>query len=302
MAKSAPIQGAFTAIVTPFTADGERIDFDAFDALVAAQIEAGIDGLVPCGTTGESPTLDDREQVDVIRHTVSIAAKRVPVIAGASSNCTKKCTELARQALEAGADGVMVVMPYYNKPTQDGLLAHIVAVARAAAGAPVVVYNIPGRCAVDLSVETLVRAVRAAPNVVGLKDASGGVLRVQSVVREFGSDFSVMSGEDALTLGMMACGAKGVISVTANVYPAQVARVCRCMREGRLDEARAFHLALMPVHDVMFIETSPGPVKAALAHRSKIQMALRLPMVPPSQTSQQRIAETMARFDAGDHR
>ncbi len=289
------LAGAFTALVTPFTSDGEELDLAAFEALVGDQIQSGIDGLVPCGTTGESPTLDDDEQLELVRRTVRLSAGRVPVVAGASSNSTRKTLKLCRRALEAGADAVMVVMPYYNKPSQDGLLAHVSHVAREVGGAPVVLYNVPGRTVVDLSDDTIARILEACPNVSAIKDASGNVLRCQSMVRRFGDTLTVMCGDDALTLPMMVCGARGVISVTSNVAPGRVAEVCRLAREGRWDDARAAHFKLQPLHDVMFIESSPGPVKAALAHLGRIKPALRLPMVPPSASSCEKIAGTVAR-------
>jgi 4-hydroxy-tetrahydrodipicolinate synthase len=288
------IQGAFTALVTPFKLDG-AIDVEAFDALVADQVANGIDGLVPCGTTGESPTLSDEEQLEVIRRTVRVAAGRVPVVAGVSSNCTHKAVAAARRAVEARADAVMVVIPYYNKPTQEGLLGHLTAVAREVEGTPVVVYNIPGRSVVDLSDDTLARVLEACPNVCAIKDATGNVLRCQSMVRRFGDALTVMSGDDALTLPMMACGARGVISVTSNVAPRRVAEVCALARDGRWDDARAAHFKLLPLHDVMFIESSPGPVKTALEHLGKIKLTLRLPMVAPTAASRDKIVATMGR-------
>jgi 4-hydroxy-tetrahydrodipicolinate synthase len=289
------LQGAFTALVTPFTSDGEALDLDAFEALVGDQLRGGIDGLVPCGTTGESPTLDDDEQAELVRRAVRLSAGRVPVLAGASSNSTHKTVKLCRRALEAGADAVMVVMPYYNKPTQEGLLAHVTRVAREVGGAPVVLYNVPGRTVVDLTDDTIARIVDACPNVTAIKDASGNVLRCQSMVRRFGDALAVMCGDDGLTLPMMVCGARGVISVTSNVAPGRVAEVCRLAREGRWDEARAAHFRLQPLHEAMFLEASPGPAKAALAHLGKIRPALRLPMVPPSASAREKIVATVER-------
>ncbi|MBI5531517.1 MAG: 4-hydroxy-tetrahydrodipicolinate synthase [Deltaproteobacteria bacterium] len=299
MTKPFHIEGAFTALVTPFAADSESIDFDAFDRLVRDQLQGGIHGLVPCGTTGESPTLSDDEQLEVIRHTVQIAAGRVPVVAGASSNCTHKTVKLAQRALEAGANAVMVVMPYYNKPTQEGLLAHVTTVAKQVGGAPVVLYNIPGRSVVDLSNDTLARAIEACPNICVIKDATGNVLRCQAMVRRFGSALSVMCGDDALTLPMMAVGAKGVISVTSNVLPAAVAEVCNLMHEGRWNEARAAHFRLVPVHDAMFVESNPGPAKATLAHLGKMKLALRLPLVAPSAASRDVVVSAVTRYNEG---
>lgn len=297
MTRPFQLQGAFTALVTPFSADGEAVDFDAFDASVRRQVGGGIHGLVPCGTTGESPTLTDDEHFEVVRHTVSVAAGRVPVLAGAGSNSTKKAVRLAQRALEAGADAVMIVMPYYNKPTQDGLLAHVTKVAGEVGGAPVVLYNVPGRTVVDLSLDTIGRALDACSNIVAVKDASGNVLRCMGAMKRFGERLTVMCGDDALTLPMMVCGARGVISVTSNVYPGKVAEVCTLAREGRWDQARAAHLKLLPVHDSMFLETSPGPSKAALAHKGLMKLSLRLPLVPPSKATCDAVAATLSRFE-----
>ncbi len=297
MTKTLHMQGAFTALVTPFNEDASRVDFDAFDALVTAQVAAGISGLVPCGTTGEAPTLSEAEQAELVRRCVALVGGRVPVIAGTGSNSTAKTISASQAALEAGADGVMVVMPYYNKPTQEGLFAHVTAVAREISNAPLVLYNIPGRSAVDLSFETLLRIADAAPNLAAVKDATGNVLRCQQVVRKMGDRVSVMCGDDALTLAMMAVGAKGVISVTSNIYPAEVSLVCRLARDGKWDEARRAHFGLLPVHDAMFVEANPGPVKAALAARAKICGVMRLPMAAPTETSCRVVVDALACFD-----
>ena len=300
MTQSRPLWGAFTALVTPFTSDGCNVDGDALEALVSYQIEQCIDGLVPCGTTGESPTLSDDERRDIITRTVKIAAGRVPVVAGTGSNDTKKSLRTSQEALELGADAVMIVMPYYNKPSQEGMFRHVTTIATQIGGAPVVVYNIPGRSVVDLSTDTLARIVDAAPNVVAVKDATGNVQRCQEVVRRFGGSVAVLSGDDALTLPMMACGAKGVISVTSNVYPRRVASMCLAMRVGDLDSARSLHYGLLPVHEAMFVEPSPVPVKTALAMQQRIQFAVRLPMVPPTEATRNLIEKTLNAYDALD--
>ena len=293
-----PISGAFTALVTPFTADGAHLDVEAFEALVQAQLDGGIRGLVPCGTTGESPTLSDLEQRDVIARTAKLAKGKVPVIAGTGSNSTSKSVHTSQAALEAGADAVMIVMPYYNKPSQEGLFQHVTTVAREIGGAPVVLYNIPGRSVVDLSTETLARIVDAAPNVVAVKDATGNVVRCQQVVQRFGDALTVMSGDDALTLAMMASGARGVISVTSNLYPDRVVAVCQAMQDGDLALARKRHFALLPVHDVMFIEPNPAPAKAALAHKKRMQLALRLPLAMPSEATRKSVIDTITAYES----
>jgi len=291
------LTGTLTAIVTPFTADGDAVDLAALDALVAAQIQGGVSGLVPCGTTGESPTLAEDEQLAVVKRTVAVAAGRVPVIAGTGSFSTRKTIAASRAALAAGADGVMVVMPYYNKPSQDGLREHVLAVARAVS-CPIVLYNIPGRSVVDLSAETTARICEAAPNVVALKDASGNVLRCQELKRRLGDRLTVLSGDDGLTLPMMSVGAAGVISVSANVRPRQVSEVTRLALAGDWIAARAAHLALLELHGLMFVEPNPAPAKAALAGMGRMTAAVRLPLLPASEGLRRQITEALARLDA----
>lgn len=279
------IEGTYTALVTPFRdAPNQPVDWEALDALVDAQVAAGISGLVPCGTTGESPTLSHEEHAQVIERTVQRADKRTQVIAGAGSNSTREAIGLAQHAERAGADAIMVVVPYYNKPTAAGLFRHFVEVA-ASVRLPVILYNIPARTGIDLLPETLERICAEAPNVVGMKDATGNVLRAQKLAQIFGDRIATLSGDDALTLPMIAVGAKGVISVTSNVMPAQVTRATRLALEGKLDEARRAHLALMPVHEAMFIEANPGPVKAALAAKGAMKATVRLPLVPVEEST-----------------
>ncbi len=290
------LAGTFTALVTPFTPNGDEIDIAALDALVEAQIQGGVDGLVPCGTTGEAPTMTDEEQIRVIRRVVEVAKGRVPVMAGTGSFSTKKTIAASKAALAAGADAVMVVMPYYNKPSQDGMFEHVVAIARAV-GAPVVLYNIPGRSVVDLAAETTERICHAAPNVVGLKDATGNVLRCQELVRRLGDRLTVMSGDDALTVGMCATGARGVISVTSNVLPKPVSNVTRLIAAGEGSSARAAHLALLEIHGLMFVEPNPAPAKTALAHLGKMSDAVRLPLLAASPATRAKIVEALGRLD-----
>jgi 4-hydroxy-tetrahydrodipicolinate synthase len=275
------LQGALTALVTPFR-DGE-VDETALRDLVEAQIAAGIDGLVPCGTTGESVTLRRDEPARVIRAVVQQAKGRVPVVAGAGTNATDKTIDLARMVREAGADGLLLVCPYYNKPTQAGLEAHFRAVLEAVP-MPTVLYNVPGRTGCDLSADTVER-LAALPEVVAIKEATGNVVRAQEIARRCGDTLDVLSGDDALTLGILAVGGTGVISVTSNLAPAEVAQVCRSFREGRFDEALATHRRLLPLHDAMFVEANPGPVKAALADAGRIAAEIRLPMVLPTDAS-----------------
>jgi 4-hydroxy-tetrahydrodipicolinate synthase len=291
------LSGTYTALVTPFTPDGETIDFNALDALVEAQIAGGVSGLVPCGTTGESPTLSEDEAAAVIQRVIAAARGRVPVLAGTGSFSTKKTIAASKAALAAGADGVMLVMPYYNKPSQEGLREHVLAVARAVSG-PIVLYNIPGRSVVDLSAETTERLSAVAPNVVGLKDATGNVLRCQELVRRLGDRLAILCGDDALTLAMMATGARGVISVTSNVLPREVSEVTRRFAAGDLAGARAAHLALLEVHGLMFVEPNPAPAKAALAAMGRMSAAVRLPLAPAGEATQRQLAEALRRLDA----
>lgn len=292
------LTGTFTALVTPFSPDGETVDRPALEALVEAQIAGGVSGLVPCGSTGEAPTLTDEEQISIVRCVVAVARRRVPVLAGTGSFSTKKTVAASKAAIAAGADGVMIVMPYYNRPSQDGLREHTLAVARAIAS-PVVLYNIPGRSVVDLSAETTERICLAAPNVIGIKDATGNILRCQELKRRMGDRLSVMSGDDALTLGMMACGADGVISVTSNVLPREVSEVTRLAGTGDYGAARVVHLGLLDIHALMFAEPSPAPVKAALAARGRVTLAVRPPLAVASEGLRRQLADALTRFGDG---
>lgn len=291
------LEGTFTALVTPFTADGSAIDFDAVDQLVDAQLAGGVRGLVPVGTTGESPTLDDDEQIELIRRVVARAAGRAPVLAGTGSFSTKKTVKASKAAVEAGADGVMVVMPYYSKPSQDGMYAHVLEVA-AAVDVPIVLYNIPGRSVVDLLPETTERICAAASKVVGMKEATGNVLRCQELVRRMGDRLVVLSGDDGLTLPMMSVGARGVISVTSNVLPRAVSEVTSHVLAGRWEEARKAHLALLELHALMFVEPNPAPAKAALASMGRMSASVRGPLVPAGEATRARLVEALRRFEA----
>jgi 4-hydroxy-tetrahydrodipicolinate synthase len=291
------LSGTYTALVTPFEKGADELDLDALDALVDAQIAGGVAGLVPCGTTGEAPTMTDDEQATVIARVVQRAAGRVPVLAGTGSFSTKKSIAASKAALAAGADGVMIVMPYYNKPSQDGMRDHVLAIARAV-GAPIVLYNIPGRSVVDLATDTIARICEAAPNVVGLKDATGNVLRCQETVRRLGDRLAVLSGDDGLTLPMMSVGARGVISVTSNVRPRATSEVTRHAAAGAWDRARKAHFALLELHGSLFVEPNPAPAKAALALAGAMSPAVRLPLVAASEALTARLGEVLARTDA----
>lgn len=293
------LEGTYTALVTPFRDEpGQPIDWPALDALVDAQIAGGVAGLVPCGTTGESPTLTHEEHAQVVDRVIARAKGRAQVVAGAGSNSTREAVAMAQHAERAGADAVMVVVPYYNKPTQEGLLGHFVEVA-GSVRLPVVVYNIPGRTGTDLAAETLARIAEAAPNVVATKEATGNVLRAQKIAHSMGARMTVLCGDDALTLPMVAVGARGVISVTSNLLPAEVSRATRLALEGKADEARRAHLALVPVHEAMFLEANPSPVKAALAARGAMSDAVRSPLARCTEGARKAVLATVDAFARG---
>jgi 4-hydroxy-tetrahydrodipicolinate synthase len=284
------IEGTYTALVTPFRqGPGQPIDWDALDRLLEAQIAGGVSGVVPCGTTGESPTLSHEEHGQVVERAVRRAKGRVQVIAGTGSNSTREAIAMSQHAESSGVDAVMVVVPYYNKPTQEGLYRHFLEVA-SSVRVPVVVYNIPARTGIDLVPETLVRIAEAAPNVVAIKEATGNAIRAQKIVQMMGARMCVLSGDDALTLPMIAVGARGVISVTANVLPAETARATRLALDGNAEEARHAHFALLPVHEAMFIEASPAPVKAALAMRGLMEDVVRSPLASCTEGARKAIA------------
>jgi 4-hydroxy-tetrahydrodipicolinate synthase len=272
-----PIQGAFTALVTPFKQD-LSIDWDAFDKLVQRQLDGKVNGVVPCGTTGECPTLSFAEQEEVVKRTVKLVGGKAFVLAGAGSNATDEVVDLAKAAAKAGADGIMTVMPYYNKPSQEGLFRHIRSVANAV-DVPVVLYNIPGRTAVDLHVDTALRALDACKNVVAVKDASGNVLYCQDLLVRAGNRVTVMCGDDSLTVPMMSVGAKGVISVTSNIYPAQVQEVTELMLAGEYKKAIGKHGALYPLHRALFLEPNPQPVKGLSSAKGWMLNVQREPLI-----------------------
>ena len=288
--------GTYTALVTPFRDDAtQSIDRAAFEALIESQVAGAVAGIVPCGTTGESPALSHEEHHEVVRRAVSSARGRMTVIAGAGSSSTREAIAMAREAERAKADAVMVVVPYYNKPTQDGLHRHFVDVA-AAVGLPVVIYNIPARTGIDLLPETLARICEQAPNVVGTKEATGNVLRALKLSTLIGSRLTILSGDDALTLPMITVGARGVISVTSNLLPAEVSRATRLGLAGSMEEARRAHIALAPVHEAMFLEANPSPVKAALAAQGKMLDVVRGPLVSASAAARKTIEGVLAAY------
>jgi len=291
------LRGTFTALVTPFDREGSQIDWAAYEKLVAGQMDSGVAGLVPCGTTGETPTLSDAEQREVVQRTAALVRGRVPILAGTGTNNTKKSIDLSKAAIEAGANAVMIVMPYYSKPSQEGMIRHVEVIAREV-GAPIVLYNIPGRTGVELGVEAFLRILDSSPNVVGVKDATGNVLHCQELLRRAGDRVVVTSGDDPLTLPLMSVGAQGVISVTSNLYPQEVSASVNDALAGRWDEALSKHRRLLPVHRALFLEPNPQPLKAALALKKRMHPSVRLPMLEASEATRQLLADVMRTFEA----
>ncbi|MBU0575268.1 MAG: 4-hydroxy-tetrahydrodipicolinate synthase [Proteobacteria bacterium] len=281
--------GAIVAIVTPFR--NGKVDEQALRKLIEEQIAAGTDGIVPCGTTGESTTLSHEEHDRVIEITIDAVRKRVPVIAGTGSNSTAEALRLTRHAWEAGAAGALLVCPYYNRPTQEGLYQHYRTIAEEVP-IPIIIYNIPGRTGTNLLPETLVRLAEIK-NIVGLKEASGSLKQMSDVIQLCGSDFDVLSGDDIFTLPLLAIGGKGVISVISNVVPADMAEMVDVFATGDLEQARALHYRMAPLIDVLFIETNPIPVKAALAMMGKIEYELRLPLCRMSEKNEGTLKKVM---------
>ena len=277
MADRSRFFGTSTALVTPFR-DGS-IDEPALRRLVDEQIAAGINGLVAVGTTGESPTLDHAEHLRVIELTVAQAAGRVPVIAGTGSNSTREAINMSVEAEKLGADALLLVAPYYNKPSQAGLLAHFTAIAKATK-LPIILYSIPGRCVIEIGVETTARLAETCPNIIAMKEAGGTVERVSALRQSLPDDFLILSGDDSLTLPFISAGAKGVISVASNAAPALVCEYVRAAMDGHMAEAEALHRRLYPLFKTLFIEPNPVPVKAALAHQGWMTEEVRLPLTP----------------------
>ena len=283
-------QGSLVAMVTPFR-DGE-VDEATLAELVEFHVANGTDGLVPCGTTGESPTLSHDEHKRVIELVIKAARGRIPVVAGTGSNSTAEAIEMTVHAAKAGADGALLVSPYYNKPTQQGLYEHFKAIAQAAPDLPLIVYNIQGRTAVNVETETMARLAQI-PNIVGVKEASGNLDQMTSVILACGPDFSVVSGDDSLTLPLMAVGGRGVISVLANLLPREVAELTHAALDGDAKRARELHQRLFPICRAMFIETNPIPVKEAMAMLGMIRAEWRLPMCPMTDANRERLRKVL---------
>ena len=283
------IGGAIVAIVTPFR-DG-NVDEEALRSLIEEQIAGGTDGIAPCGTTGESTTLSHEEHDRVIEIAVKAVNKRVPVIAGTGSNSTVEAIRLTKHAWKAGADAALIVCPYYNRPTQEGLYLHYRAIAEEVP-IPIIIYNIQGRTGVNMATETLVRLAEI-PNIVGVKEASGSLKQMSDVIRLCGPDFSVLSGDDIFTLGLLAIGGKGVISVISNVVPQDMAAMVDAFAACDLSKARSLHHKMSPLIDALFIETNPIPVKAALAMMGKIAYELRLPLCRMAEKNEAALKKAM---------
>jgi len=283
-------QGSLVAMVTPFH-EG-RVDEGKLRELVDFHVAHGTDGLVPCGTTGESPTLTHEEHRRVVEIVIQQARGRIPVVAGTGSNSTAEAIELTQHAAKAGATGALLVTPYYNKPTQQGLYEHFRAIAHAVPDLPLIVYNIQGRTAVNVETETLARLAQI-PNIVGVKEASGSLDQMTAVIMACGPEFTVLSGDDTLTLPLMSVGGRGVISVVGNFLAREVADVTHAALEGDWKRARDLHLKLYPVCRAMFIETNPIPVKEAMAMLGMIRAEWRLPMCPMTPANREKLRHAL---------
>ena len=286
------LKGCATALVTPFKSD-ETVDEQRLRALIEYQINGGVRLLVPCGTTGESATMSEEEDQNVISVTIDAAGGRARVIAGTGSNSTATTIAYSKTAQDLGADAVLVVAPYYNKPTQEGLYTHFRAVADAVPDLPVVIYNVPGRTASNISAETTLRLAHDTNNIVGVKEASGTLTQIMEILRERPENFRVLSGDDSLTLALMALGADGLISVASNEAPELMSRLLDHALEGQWVEARELHYRLLPLMETNFIESSPGPVKAALAMMGLIEENYRLPLVPIQEKSKTKLRNVL---------
>jgi 4-hydroxy-tetrahydrodipicolinate synthase len=278
--------GCGTALVTPFQLDFS-LDEAGLRKLVQRQLNAGVDFLVPCGTTGENPTLTRREHLRVVEITLEESAGKIPVLAGAGGYNTQEVAELARELESLGANGLLSVTPYYNKPTQEGLYQHYREIARCTR-LPIVLYNVPGRCGTNLESAT-VKRLAAIENVVGIKEASGNISQMSALANAVPNEFTILSGDDAITLPLFALGGRGVISVAANEIPAEMAQLCRHGLRGEFDQARGIHRKYLPLMEINFVESNPIPVKAALALMGLLEPVWRLPLVPPRVENRMRI-------------
>ena len=286
--------GSMVAIVTPMNSDGS-VNEDKFRELVEFQIENGTDAIVPCGTTGESATLNYEEHDLVVRACIEQVSGRVPVIAGTGSNSTAEAIEISRHAKEMGADALLLVSPYYNKPSQEGLYQHYKAIAEAVA-LPQLLYNVPGRTGMNVAAETTIRLAEI-DNIVAIKEASGDVTQASTIISQAGDKIDVIAGDDFLALPLMAVGAKGVISVSANIIPKEVKQMVVAIQEGRWDDARKMHLHLLDIHKAMFIESNPVPAKTSLELMGKAEKHVRLPLANMQPATLQTLTEILKRYN-----
>jgi len=285
-------EGSYVAIVTPFK--NGKIDEDAYKKLIQMHLENGTDGIVPCGTTGEASTLTMEEHIYMIELTVKLVNKRMKVLAGTGSNCTEDAIDLTKKAEKAGADGALVVSPYYNKPTQKGLYLHFKAIAEAV-NIPIVVYNIQSRTAVNITTPIMAELSKIK-NIVGVKEASGDLSQMTDVIRCCRTDFDVLSGDDALTLPLLSVGGKGVISVVANIVPKDVKELIESFKRGDIKKAQELNLKLFPLIKAMFIETNPIPVKAALNIMGLIEPEIRLPLTQMEEENKKKLIQAMKNY------
>ncbi len=286
--------GTHTALVTPFRQG--KVDYEGFRQLIEDQIIGGVDGIVPVGTTGESPTLSHQEHREVIGAAVEVAAGRIKVVGGTGSNSTDEAIALTQDAEKVGADGALVVAPYYNKPSPEGLYQHFLAIAQSTK-LPIILYSIPGRCGVEIGTSVVARLAQDCPNIVAIKEAGGSVERVSQLRQVVPETFEIISGDDSLTLPFIAVGAVGVISVASNVAPALVSQLVRMAREGRLNEAEHLHRRLYPLFKNLFIESNPSPAKYALFLTQGLSPDVRLPLVEMSGDHPELIRQTLAELD-----
>ncbi len=288
-------QGLYTAIVTPFK-DG-KVDYDAFKALIEAQIAGGVDGIVPMGTTGESPTVSTEEHLEVIRVCIETVAGRCQVIAGTGANCTAEAIELTKAAAAMGADGTLQVCPYYNKPNQEGVYQHFKAIAEAT-DLPIMLYSIPGRSGIEIAVETVARLAADCPTIVAIKEAGGSVERVNQLVQALPADFAILSGDDGLTVPFISCGAVGLVSVTSNIAPAEMKELVDTALSGDGKKALELQKKYYPLmKGLMSLDVNPVPAKTALALRGQIGWEIRLPLVPLAEEKHGKLADLLKSFN-----
>jgi 4-hydroxy-tetrahydrodipicolinate synthase len=286
--------GTYTAIVTPFR--GGQLDEAALERLIKLQIKGGVDGIVPTGTTGESPTINFEEHIKIIALSVKFAAGKIKVLAGTGGNATSEAIQLTQEAEKAGADGSLQVAPYYNKPTQEGLFQHFKTIAKTTK-LPIMLYSIPGRCGIEIAVETVKRLAADCKNIVGIKESGGSCDRVSQLRAAIGLNFKILSGDDSLTLPFMSVGANGVVSVASNVIPKEVSQMVNAFARGDAKKAMALHARYYPLFKDLFIESNPTPVKAALAMMKIIEEEYRLPLVPMNPKNWDVLRTTLKRCD-----